>query len=645
MCGIAGFINRENTADLNDGLMRQVLNKISHRGPDGSGIWASDNQKVLLGHQRLSIVDLTVTANQPMYHGNQYAIVFNGEIYNHRDLRAELENAGVEFETDHSDTEVLLNGYIHWGIENLLNKINGMFAFAMYDKPSDKLFLCRDRIGIKSLYFSRHQNKLIFCSEIKGILATKRFKPELEASYLNEYLLNRSLQAPKTLFKHVQKLKPGHYLEFDIGSLKLQETRYWNPLDIAIDKSMTDQNALEERLAKLMNSSVEYRLESDVPVGLFLSGGVDSNYILSLIADKRKGIKCFTATYPGEELYDESEDASRMANKFGVEYIEVPITSGNYLNILEQVVYFQEEPISAPVCVPVYYLSEAARNEGIPVILAGEGSDEVFIGYENWLRFRKAEMYLKKVPFLNALSGLGYRLFGSRLNPVSPVHDVMQRTMMGYPLFWGGAIDMNANIRSSLLNDGRSAADLNQEIFLSNIREPMLEFESRRPEFSISSWMTYMDLSHRLPELMLPRLDKMGMAHSIEGRVPFLDHRVVELMFSTPEKVIREQPDTGKSALKALAADQLGHEFAYRKKKGFQAPVAEWKSGEINELTQLLKVFAIRTGLFEVNAVDLLLDRGGRRYFTLLNFMIWYLIYIENVLVDKLPYLKRWDQY
>jgi asparagine synthase (glutamine-hydrolysing) len=643
MCGIAGFLSTNKSTPLVRADMDKVLSKIAHRGPDGTGIWSTENGTVILGHKRLSIVDLNQNANQPMM-SKGYGIVFNGEIYNHRILRQELEKEGVLFQTDHSDTEVLLNGYIHWGIERLLAKVNGMFAFAIYDETRKRVLLCRDRIGIKNLYFSKIDGQLVFCSEIKGILEAGMFRPELNKQHLNEYLLNRSLSAPNTLFRHVYKLKSASLLTVDLNTLEICETSYWCPLEKELDPKITSQAELEEELEMLFSSSIDFRLESDVPVGLFLSGGVDSNYILSIFSKKREGIKCFTASYPDENKYDEAFDARKMADKYRAEYIEVPVTSDKYLDTLEQVVYFQEEPISAPVCVPVYLLSAAASEHNVPVVLAGEGSDEIFIGYHNWLRFRQVQSAFNSIPFSRELSRFASFIISKRLNPLSPFLDVLERSSSGHPLFWGGAMDMNCQIRELLLRNGKTASELNLEIFEKNIRPNLERFNHKRPLGNISAWMSYMDLQHRLPELMLPRLDKMGMAHSIEGRVPYLDHRIVELVFSVPESVMQENRWTGKAALKSLAAAELGQEFVYRKKKGFQAPVAEWRQGSFGQLTELLEEFAERTGIFSSEGVRLVLEKGGRRYFTLLNFMLWYLIYIENVMEDRLPYLKTWQQ-
>jgi len=644
MCGIAGIIGSSKSNINFVKTLSDMLSIMSHRGPDGMGVWQNNFGNVHFGHRRLSIIDLNVNANQPMLK-NDYSIVFNGEIYNHRELRNELMSLGAEFLTDHSDTEVLLNGYIHWGIDKLLSKINGIFSFAIFDISRNHVILCRDRIGIKNVYYSFYQGNFLFSSEIKGILRANYFKPEFDSSHLNEYLLNRSIAAPNTFFRNIKKLAPATYITFDLDTSKFTHTQYWNPLEIKEDSSIQSHTDIEQRLFELVSSSLDYQLEADVPVGIFLSGGVDSSYLLSLISKKHNDVQCFNASFYSNENYDESSDATMIADKFSSNLIDVPVNATNYRNLLTSVIYYQEEPIAAPVCVPIYMLSQAARKNDIPVILAGEGSDELFIGYESWLKIRKAQKWVRRIPFIRLLARFAKFLASKMLNLSSPFHDILDRASKGMPLFWGGAMDMNYLMRRQLLEGvNLDIRDSDQKLCDSILSMREL-FLAKRGSNDDSAWMTYLDLQHRLPELMLPRLDKMGMAHSIEGRVPFLDHRIVEFVFSVPESLMNEKSNIGKPGLKAIAAEALGHDFVYRRKKGFQVPVNDWKDEFFSHWMDCLYLFSKRTGIFNLKGIDNVVKYGGRRYFTLINFMIWYLIYIENVLIDKLPELKRWDQY
>ncbi len=646
MCGIAGIITpplrNKDSLDIVK-IMSFMLEKIAHRGPDGTGIWNTETGNVVLGHKRLAIVDLNLNANQPMVRDNgYYSIVFNGEIYNHRELRTSLEELGARFETDHSDTETLIVGYKYWGLSALLERVNGMFAFSIYDRLESKLILVRDRVGIKSLYYCFVNNHFLFSSEIKAIFASGLIQPEFNETCMNQYLACRSVQAPDTLFKGIKKLQSATALIIDLNTLDQSQIEYWNPLNQNVDAGIKSEGDLEEELSSLINSSLDYRLEADVPVGMFLSGGVDSNYLLSQLVRKREGIQSFTASFRDNQGYDESADAFAMASRFGVKFNDIPINSDNYIRILEKMIYFQEEPISAPVCVPVYYLSEAAKNVGVPVILAGEGADEILIGYENWIRIRRLQKVLDFWPcsFVGSVGRL--QSLRRRFPITSPIRDLLLRASDSKPLFWGGAMEMPADLRSELLE--RPAEELHDALFQDVVEHHYKDFLNKRGKSDLSNWMTYMDLKQRLPELMLPRLDRMGMAHSIEGRVPYLDHRVVELVFSTPEPIL-SAGNTGKSSLKNLAAPELGDNFVFRRKKGFLAPVSDWKAEVFNRYLVFLNLFAERTGVFSKAGVELILADQGRRYFTLINFVLWYLIFIENVLEDVAPNLARWDQY
>jgi len=647
MCGIAGIVDfgTKQSEDVLRNKMSNMLKKIAHRGPDGEGISIDQGGEVCFGHRRLSIVDLSASASQPMRSDDgRYTLVFNGEIYNHSELRKKLISIGASFKTDHSDTEVLLNGFIEWGIDKLLSAINGMFSFAIHDTHLNTVILARDRVGIKPIYYHQSNDLFLFCSEIKGILAADYFDAELDTSQMGMYIASRSLPAPYTLFKNINKLKPGHVIEIEIGQRTVKEREYWNPLTSNISDGIKNQSDFMAVLDELIDSSIDYRLAADVNVGMFLSGGIDSNYLLSKVSKKRTNIKCFTATFPENDKFDESVYAKEMAKKFNAEMIEVPISSQKYMDVLEEMIYFQEEPISAPVCVPVYELSKTAREHDVPVILAGEGSDEVLIGYENWLKIRKLEKLLNSSKFLR-LPFKFIKPFMSLLsNYHSPSIDLVSRAALNLPLFFGGAMDVNEVGRMSILGN-LETSKTNSELFEKHISEIQNEFLKLRDNSDVSSWMTYTDLHQRLPELMLPRLDRMGMAFSIEGRVPYLDHRIVELVMSLPEEVMSEQPNLGKSALKQLAEKELGYDFVYRRKQGFQAPVAEWKDTQFKYLVECLLEFSKRTNLFDTRALGALVENGGRRYFSFINFMFWYLIYIENVLKDKLPQIKSWRDY
>ncbi|MEM6572013.1 MAG: asparagine synthase (glutamine-hydrolyzing) [Planctomycetota bacterium] len=637
MCGIAGWLSPDGT--IASSVLDGIRDAMAHRGPDGAGTWVSSDRRVGLAHRRLSIIDLSDAASQPMRterDGRALSIVFNGEIYNHADLRAELEALGHAFRTDHSDTEVLLVGAHAWGVDGLLPRLNGAFAFALFDERAGRVTLVRDRIGIKPLYVAALGRDLLFASEAKALFQHPRLEPALDRESFPHYLSFRSVAAPRTLFEGVECLAPAERMDVDVTTGRRTRTTWWDPLDAARTPPAT-LDAARDELAWLLQDSLDARLVSDVPVGLFLSGGVDSTYLLRLLAKRRDGAKTFTVTYPGHAAYDEGDDARHWAKTSGTDHHEVPLDAATYGDALEAVAWHQDEPIAAPVCTSVYFLAKAAREAGVPVVLAGEGSDELFIGYENWIRMRDAERWNGRFPDLpgRALRRTATALAAKRLSAFSPHLEVLRRASAGQPLFQGGSLDFGEAAKGRLLGPGATRGGASTyDAVIAPLRAA---FEARADARDLTAWMTYVDLRFRLPQLMLPRLDKMGMAFSVEGRVPFLDHRVVEFVLGLPPAWRGAVGREGKALFKDVAERELPTEFVRRRKRGFRAPVAEWKEGEFGRQRALeLQAFAERTELFEPAALRSLLARtGDRLYFSLVNFMVWYRLYVDDVLADE----------
>ncbi len=640
MCGIAGWLSSAGQVD--ERLLTSIREVLAHRGPDGAGTWLSSDRCVGLAHRRLSIVDLAESAAQPMHVGGRATIVFNGEIYNHAELRLALEAKGECFDTDHSDTEVLLRGYLVWGLESLLSRINGMFAFAIWDHVTRKAHLVRDRVGIKPMYIARLGEDWLFASESKALFAHPALKAELDQDSFRHYLSFRAVPAPLTLFKGIECLGAGERMEFDLERGTARRLRWWDPLANATEAPATLAQA-EDRLAELLEDSIRARGMADVPVGLFLSGGVDSAYLLQHMARREQGLHSFTVTYPGHAKYDEGGDAARLAARAGSTHHEIPLTEEAYAAALADVAYHQDEPIAAPVCTSVYFLSKAAREHDIPVVLAGEGADELFIGYKNWLRVRDAERWNQRLPDLpGRLLRRSAAAVGQACLPwLSPYNELLRRAAAGQPLFWSGSTDFGEAAKNQLLGPalGGSSTNTFDEI-VAPLRADYLEHGDPN---DVTSWMSYVDLRFRLPQLMLPRVDKMGMAHSIEGRVPFLDHRIVELIAGLPPEWRSGTGSESKALFKSVAARELPHDFVYAKKRGFQAPVKEWKQGSLGErYLPALTRFAGETGLFEPRTLARLLGASDDRlYFNLTNFMLWYLTYVEDVLDGELPEVQR----
>ena len=640
MCGIVGWASAAPCVEAR--TLRRMTNALGHRGPDGQGIYVSPDSRAGLGNTRLAIIDPSSAASQPMRDPRRGVTVsFNGEIYNHRDLRRELSRAGCQFTTDHSDTEVLLQAYLHWGMPDMLAHLRGMFAFAVLDETVRRVFLARDRVGVKPVYYAAVDHGLVFASEAKALFQHPGLKARLDTDNLYHFLGFRSLPAPRTLFRSVKKLGAAEWGAMDLASGRFATATYWNPLQRS-DEPRRFADACDE-LDALLSSAVKDRLEADVPVGVLLSGGIDSSVVLQRASDYTSELSTFTAGYPGHSEFDESEVALATARRFGTRHRKVPINDATFTAHLPDVAWFQDEPIAAPVCVPVYLLARRARQASVPVVLSGEGSDELFVGYDKWRYLLKLQQWDRRLPDLPRLPvrRVTAALACAATTGSARWPDVLLRAARGQPLFWGGAMDFSERGRHDIL--GPAMAGCDTDSYDAVIRPHWERFREDRPEADVTGWMTYLDLRFRLPELMLPRLDRMGMAHSVEGRVPFLDHRIVEFVLALPSELRSSPRYVGKRMLRTVASRRLPWALARRPKHGFRAPVPQWKGGALGQryLPALLR-FSERTELFDVRALERLLGRSNDRlYFSLVNFMLWHLAFIENVLPESFPELGR----
>lgn len=638
MCGIVGWIAPAGGLDRE--TLKKMTDRLAHRGPDGAGLWSSLDRRVGLGHRRLSIIDLSSEAAQPMTDALQRAVIaFNGEIYNHRSLRRELERCGAAFTTDHSDTEVLLLGYLQWGIDEVLRRINGMFAFAIVDIRKRQVILARDRVGIKPLYWMRLGTDVLFASEAKAFWEHPESRASLDTENLYHHLAFRCLPSPRTLFQNVSKLGPGQYAEIAIDTADVRLRRYWDPLDRRAHGPPSLAEAQEE-LDHLLTSSVRYRMEADVPVGILLSGGLDSSLMLRLGTGLVERMSTYTAVFPEHDAYDEAAHARRAAQLSGAVHHEIPIQHEEYIGHLSQVAYYQDEPIAAPVCVPVYLLSREARHTGVPVVLAGEGSDELFFGYQSWLKLLRMTRWNERLPDSpgRLLRRSAARLLRTVSPRFSPYPEFLRRAAEDQPVFWGGGMDFSELDKRRLLS-----AQFGRQYSIDSTYEAIIkpmwdDFRQRSESEDVAGWMTYLDVRFRLPELMLARLDKMGMAWSVEGRVPMLDHRIIELVFSIPESWRVQDARTEKPLLKQAVQRRVDGDALLRAKQGFRAPVKEWKSSnEWQPYLRALKAFGVRSDLFDPKALDeLVMAVGDRLYFSLVNFMLWYCTFIDNIVEDHL---------
>ena len=583
------------------------------------------------------------------------ALVFNGEIYNHADVRRDLQALGkYEWTTDHSDTEVLLHAYEEWGLE-CVKRFYGMFAVAIYDARGPAgpvMHFIRDRVGIKPLYFARTRNgEWVFGSEIRALLAHPDLSPEMDTVAFWHYLTFIVTPAPLTLFKGIFKLPAGHTITIDhTGRAKARQ--WWDCVPSAknlySESEMSEGEAVSE-LTRLLKQSVARRMVSDVPFGVLLSGGVDSSLNVALMSELMdRPVTTFTVGYEGKEDYNEFQYARRVAARYKTDHHETLINGREAQEFLPLLVQLQDEPIADNVCIPLYFLSKLVRDRNTTVVQVGEGADEHFLGY--WW----CEHYRQKYEsvYAPARKGLGWwqRLIatGRAAAPGLAGEDleIQRRAQSGQELFWGGAVCWWGEMRQRLTPSSdpfRGTIDCPVEGLLpashesldshAVVREYLAHLDGQLAEPEVLQKIPYMEMKLRLPEHLLMRVDKLTMAHSIEARVPFLDHDVVEFANRVPA-AYKLKDGVGKSLLKKAAAPYLDDDMLYRRKQGFGAPMEEWfREGDFGkrcldafERSEIRKQGFLDNDYF----VDLLkrqIDgRGGYSFqlWTVLNAVLWH---------------------
>ncbi|MBT7266192.1 MAG: asparagine synthase (glutamine-hydrolyzing) [Rhodospirillaceae bacterium] len=633
MCGITGILSfSPETWPVDEATLITMRDTMIHRGPDGAGVWRNGTAGIGFGHRRLAIIDLSDAALQPMHLAEEtLSIVFNGEIYNHAELREELTGLGhSEWKTDHSDTEVILHAFQEWGID-CLQRFRGMFAIALWDDAEKELWLIRDRVGIKPLYYALDERGIVFASEIKAILAGPDRKRAVNEEAFFHYLSFLTTPAPMTLFDGIEKLAAGTWTKISATG-EIQTERWWDAWDgVVPNLNKSDSEIAEEILAEL-DEAVGYRKVGDVPIGVFLSGGVDSSTNVALFSKgEDTPVKTFAIGYEGgqESVANELPYARMIAEQVGAEHHEYLVSQDDLLSFLPDMIRYQDEPIADPVCVPVYYVSKLARNNGVTVCQVGEGADELFWGYESWKTFLQLERannwpvprFMKKLG-VGVLTAFG---FGGKLST-----EFLRRASLGQPIFWGGAEAFPENAKWDILSprlkekfSGRTSWEA-----LAPIRE---RFEEKAWDTSALSWMTYLDLNLRLPELLLMRVDKMSMATSIEARVPFLDHKFIRHALGISPK-LKTKTGELKHILKRAVRGLIPDQIIDRKKQGFAVPIDDWSLGRLGETANdTLRAFCKQTDFLDKKGVEKVLRRGNaRQIWYLLNFALWWEEYIKD---------------
>ncbi len=631
MCGIAGCISFTDGFRVDEAYITRMRDAMAHRGPDGAGVWISDDRAVGLGHRRLSILDLSDAAAQPMGCDDApVRLVYNGEIYNHAEIRRRLEATGRHrFRTDHSDTETLLRAYLEWG-RDCVHEFRGMFAFALWDGRSGALWLVRDRVGVKPLYYSRHNGRLAFASEIKALLTDPAQPRRIDEEAMFYYFSFLAPPAPMTMFEGVRKLAPGSWLVVRADG-SVEEARYWDALDTRHDLARLSDAEISERVLDELRASVRLRMVSDVPVGVFLSGGIDSSVNAALFSEaSARPVKTFSIGYDQDygSYTNEFAYARKVAERIGADHHELRLTQKDLIDFLPKMVALQDEPIGDPVCVPVYYVSKLARDNGVTVCQVGEGADELFWGYPNWKRALRLQRLNDRAPVPNACRRLALWALRRAEKENSLPYDWLARAAEDKPIFWGGAEALPHSLRARLLSPRLRERFAGRDSW-GAIAPIHARFRERGGGGPLK-WMRYLDLNYRLPELLLMRVDKMSMGVSLEGRVPFLDHAFVELALSIDEATLT-RGGALKGVLKRAVRGLIPDEIIDRPKQGFGVPVHEWMMDDLGDYaSDAMADFLRETDCLDAEATRALFETGGGAYrWNLLNLALWWGAYVK----------------
>jgi asparagine synthase (glutamine-hydrolysing) len=627
MCGIVGKLNFDPEDRIERAGMESMLAPIAHRGPDGRGVYLDRN--VGLGHCRLSIIDVA-GGSQPMANEDETVwIVFNGEIYNFPSLRRDLLARGHVFRS-RTDTEVILHLYEEYGVD-CVKHLRGMFAFAIWDAQRRRLFLARDRVGIKPLYYSRTQGALYFASELKAIIADPAVSREICTPAIRQFLSFFYVPGENTLFQSVKKLLPGHYLVAENGNISI--SRYWD-LQFTRERWAVPFDDVAEELRELLGSTVSDHMIADVPVGVLLSGGVDSSAVLSFAVQRTgKKVKTFTVGFDGGNVVDERPYARLTAEQFGTEHHDISITAQDFWNFLPMCVRHMEEPVCEPPAVALYFISKLAHDH-VKVLLSGEGGDEAFAGYPNYANLLRLNRLRTILGPLSKPLGAAVRVAGTMFGEAR-IQRYGQALGCSLPAYYfsrtsGPMSFFNRQAPAfftwKFWEDTSSASP---EGFIAQLSMPV------RGE-SLLNQMLYVDSKTWLPDDLLVKADKMTMANSLELRVPLLDHEILEFAASLPADFKVRGRET-KRVLKAAFAKVLPTEVLSRRKAGFPVPYESWLRHEFKREIEgiLLSDCALSRGYFEKNEIGRLLRanerEGGRskEVFSLLVLELWHRQFVD----------------
>ncbi len=623
MCGICGYINYKEPINLP--IIEKMSKAQSHRGPNDMGTYTygAGKYEIAFGHVRLSILDLSEQGHQPMsFHNN--TIVFNGEIYNYKEIRDELIKLGHTFSSN-CDTEVVLHAYTEWGEESVRRFI-GMFAFAIYNQDSQKVILCRDRAGIKPLYFYHDGGSFLFGSELKTFHAYPYFKKEISKDAVSLYMKLGYIPAPYSVFENTYKLQQGHYLSFDLKSNQLKIYQYWNLRDYYIAPKLDiGYEEAKQQVEDILKSSFKYRMVSDVPVGVFLSAGFDSSCVAALLQSTTSNrIKTFTIGF--ESGVNEAPRAKIIANHLGTDHTEYYCTIQEGLELIDQLPYYYDEPFADSSAIPTTLVSKLASKD-VKVVLSADGGDEIFAGYNSYEKLIKRFNQIQKIPkgMYNPLSGL--LSFMSRYS--GNQHTTWRLDFLS-EILHNGKDDLQMSFLKNSYKTDSSGYQGNMFLFENTPDPPVLSEEMHEMDFL--SKLMYIDYIQYMCDDILVKVDRATMSVSIEGRDPFLDQRIIEFAARIPSQY-KFDGNVKKKILKDIVYKYIPRDIMDMPKNGFSLPLADWLGNGLSDYVShyLSSNEIIKSAVFNVDYIDFCKGQfkkdptlNAYSIWKILQFQMWY---------------------